>query len=117
MLSFEDTVKQTIKETIKNVFEDNEVVESLFQYFHKVSSKAIDEIQVLTDSLPKILGSGSIIIEDLILETLYSKYNLDFVWKKEYCFADYFIELKKQTTRRAVHKTRASQSLDINVNC
>jgi hypothetical protein len=102
MLSFEDTVKQTIKETIRNVFEDDEVVDLLFQYFHKASSKAIDEkIQILTDSLPKILGSGSIIIEDLILETLYSKYNLDFVWKKNYRFADYFIELRKQTTGRA----------------
>ena len=117
MLSFEDTVKQTIKETIKNVFEDEEVVESLFQYFHKASSNAIDEIQVLTDSLTKILGPGSIIIEDLILETLYSKYNLDFEWKKEYRFADYFIELKKQTTRRTVQKTSANPPLDIQVNC
>ncbi len=100
MLSFEDTVKQTIKEIIRNVFEDDEVVESLFQYFHKTSSNMMDEnTQILTDALPKILGSGSVIIEDLILETLYSKYNLDIVWKKDYGFADYLIELRKQTTR------------------
>jgi hypothetical protein len=49
--------------------------------------------------LPKVLGSGSIIIEDLILETLYSKYNLDIVWKKDYRFADYLTNLRKQTTK------------------
>ena len=100
MLSFEDTVKQTIKEIIGNVFEDDEVVESIFQYFNKTRSNAMDEnAQILTDTLPKILGSGSIIIEDLILETLYSKYNLDIVWKKDYHFADYLTDLRKQTTR------------------
>jgi hypothetical protein len=100
MLSFEDTVKQTIKEIIRNLFEDDEVVESIFQYFNQTSSNENDEnAQILTDTLPKILGSGSIIIEDLILETLYSKYNLDIVWKKDYRFADYLTDLRKQTTR------------------
>jgi hypothetical protein len=100
MLSFEDTVKQTIKEIIRNVFEDDEVVDSLFQYFNKASSNMMDEnAQFLTDALPNILGSGSIIIKDLILETLYSKYNLDIVWKKDCSFADYLMELRKQTTR------------------
>jgi hypothetical protein len=100
MLSFEDTVKQTIREIIQNVFEDDEVVESIFHYFYKASSNGIDEnAQIVTDALPKILGSGAVIIEDLIIETLYSKYNLDIVWKKDYRFADYLIELRKQTTR------------------
>jgi hypothetical protein len=100
MLSFEDTVKQTIKDIIRNVFEDDEVVESIFQYFNKTRSNAMEEhAHILTDALPTILGSGSIIIEDLILETLYSKYNLDIVWKKDYRFADYLTDLRKQTTR------------------
>jgi hypothetical protein len=100
MLSFEDTVKQTIKEIIRKVFEDDEVVESIFQYYNKASSNENDEnTQILTDTLPKILGSGSIIIEDLILETLYSKYDLDIVWKKDYSFADYLTDLRKQTTK------------------
>lgn len=103
MLNFEDTVKQTIKEIIRNVFEDDEVVESLFQYFHKTSSNMMNEnTQIMTDALPKVLGAGSIIIEDLILETLYSKYNLDIVWRKDYDFADYVIELRKQTTKELV---------------
>ena len=108
MLSFDDTVKETIKDIIRNVFEDDEAVDSLLQYFQKASYKAIDEnIQIMTEALPKIIGSGSIIIEDLILETLYSKYDLDLVWKKDYRFADYLIELKKQTTGRAVHQAHA----------
>jgi hypothetical protein len=99
MLSFEDTVKQTITEIIRNVFEDEELVDSIFQYFQKASSIRMDEnAQIMADALPKILGSGAVIIEDLILETLYLKYNLDIVRKKDYRFADYLIELRKQTT-------------------
>ena len=102
MLSFEDTVKQTIKEIIRNVFEDDEVVESIFQYFNKTSTNVIDEnAQILSHALPKVLGSGSIIIEDLILETLYSKYNLDIVWKKDYRFTDYLTDLRRQTTKES----------------
>lgn len=98
MLIFKDTVRQTIEEIIRNVFEDDETAETIFQYLNKISTNAPDnDAQIFTDALPKIFGSGSIIIEDLILETLYSKYELDIVWKKDYTFADYVMELKKQT--------------------
>lgn len=100
MPSFEDTVKQTIKEILRNVFEDDEVVESLFPYFHASQTNGLDgHTPILPDALSKILGSGAIILEDLILEALYLKYNLDLVRKKDYRFADYLQELREQTTR------------------
>jgi len=99
MLRFEDTVKQTIQEIIRNVFEDVETAETIFQYLTKISTNTPDnDAQIITNALPKIFGSGAIIIEDLILETLYSKYDVDIVWKKDYTFADYVMELKKRTS-------------------
>jgi hypothetical protein len=100
MPSFEDTVKQTIKEILRNVFEDDDVVESLFPYFAAVQPSGLnDPAPISPDPLPKILGSGAIILEDLILEALYAKYNLDLVWKKDHRFVDYLQELRTQTTR------------------
>jgi hypothetical protein len=99
MLIFKDTVRQTIEEIIRNVFEDDETAETIFQYLNKIGTNTPDsDARIITDALPKIFGSGSVIIEDLILETLYAKYNLDLVWKKDYTFADYVLELKKLTT-------------------
>lgn len=95
MLSFDDTVIKTIEEVVRNVFEDDETVRVFFQYLKKDDSQILDEwVQVFESSLPKIFGKGYIIIEDLILETLYSKYDLDFVWKKDYKFTDYIVDLR-----------------------
>jgi len=87
---------ETIDEVINNVFE-YETAEVIFQYFKKNSSKKIDDkIKLFIETLPKILGVGSVIIEDLIIENLYSKYNLKIEWKNGNKFMDYIIELQKK---------------------
>ena len=63
---------------------------------NKNDSKTLDEkLRILEGVLPKILEEGYVIIEDLILETLYSKYGLNSVFEKDK-FTDYIIELRKQ---------------------
>jgi len=90
---------ETINEVIRNVFE-GETAEIILQCLKEKENdpKKIEErVQTFTDALPKILGVGAIIIEDLILETLYSKYGLELVRKKDYTFTYYVNELMKQT--------------------
>ena len=100
MPTFDDVVIQTIDEVVRNVFED-ETAETIFRYSReKGSEKVVDTIRALADSLPKILGTGSVIVEDLILETLYSKLGCQLQWKKDYRFPDYIAELKSRTRRR-----------------
>ncbi len=100
MPSFEDTVNATIAEILRNVFEDDAVVDALFPYFAASPPKELTNPQPITpDPLPKILGSGAVILEDLILETLYTKYNRHLIRKKEYRFADYLQELRTHTLR------------------
>lgn len=49
---------------------------------------------VFSEALHRIIGVGSIIIEDLIIENLYIKLGLEFRWKKNYTFSDYINEIK-----------------------
>ena len=65
-----------------------------------------DTIRALADSLPKILGTGSVIIEDLILETLYSKLGCQLQWKKDCRFPDYIAELKSRTKGGKVNEAQ-----------
>lgn len=100
MPTFDDVVIQTIDEVVRNVFED-EIAETIFGYSIKGGSKKMNEkVQAFADSLPKILGTGSVIIEDLILEALYSRLGFEIKWKKDYRFPDYISELRKRTGRR-----------------
>lgn len=99
MPSFNDTVMETIEEVMREVLKDDKA-EIIIQYLDESSSKMLDErIEIFADALPKILNVGHVIIEDLILETLYSKYELDLVWKSDYKFTDYIMELRKQIKR------------------
>jgi hypothetical protein len=100
MQSFDDVLIGTIDEVVKNVFEEK-IAEVIFQYLGEGCHKNIDDrVKFFADSLPNILGKGSVIIEDLILENLYSKLSLELKRKKSYKFADYIMELKKRTIRR-----------------
>ena len=101
MPSFDDTVVETIEEIIRNVFEDNETAELILHCLNSNTDKPLDErLQIFTAALPKILGLGYVIIEDLILETLYSKYGLTSVFKKDN-FASYIKELSKHNEAKS----------------
>jgi len=54
-----------------------------------------NRIEVFAKALHKIIGKGSVIIENLIIEKLYLKLDLTFKWKKGYKSSDYIKELKK----------------------
>ena len=94
MRRFNDILVETIDEVLRDTLED-EKAEIILKYFKGTSSKKVDEkLQFSADALPKILAAGSVIIEDLILETLYSKFQLELKRKKDYTFAEYIMELR-----------------------
>ena len=87
------TFIDAVDEVVRNVFKD-ETAKVILKSLENPSSGTLPErLQIFTDALPKILGVGSVIIEDLILETLHSKLNLEFQWKKDYTFREYVMEL------------------------
>jgi len=83
MLKLENLIVDTINEVIRNIFDDD-IARTLLSFFDGNSFLTIDEkLKIFEDSLPKILGSGAVIIKDLILETLYSKLGVKFEQKRK----------------------------------
>ena len=92
MLQLENLIFDAINEVIRNIFDD-EVAEMLLSFLKENSSMNLEEkLRFFEESLPKILGSGAIIIEDLILETLYSKLGIKFEQKRK-SFTEYVLDL------------------------
>ena len=61
--------------------------------------------EVFSEALHRIIGLGSVIIEDLIVENLYAKMGLEFRWKKSYTFPDYIKEIRKFLLNKAQSQT------------
>ncbi len=100
-LRFDDVFNETVDEVIKNVFEDK-AAKSILGHFTESNSEELDEkVKVLTDSLPKILGAGFVIVEDLILETLYLKCGRELKRRKGHGFRSYIMELRDGTGEKA----------------
>ena len=100
MSQFNDILTGTIDEVVRNIFKDK-TAKVILQYLEEgIPGKIDDEVQSFANSLPEILGSGSVIIEDLILETLHSKLGLKSKLRKEYSFTEQVGKLKKQFGER-----------------
>jgi len=101
MQSFSYVLVDTIQEVIRNVFDD-EIAQTILKYVEEKSPDRLEErVRVFSKVLPDVLGKGAIIIEDLILETLYQKYGMKPQWKRDHRFPDYVLELSKETEGKA----------------
>jgi len=94
MQRFNDALAEAIGEVIRNVFGD-ETAENILKYFDASSSRNLGErLRIFEDALRRILGVGSTVIEDLILETLHSKFGPQLGPGKGCGFAECIMELK-----------------------
>jgi len=100
MSSFDHVLMKTIEDVLTDVFE-GEVTKVILDYIHENKKENIDEkVQALSEALPNVLGSGAVIIQDLIVENLYSRYGQTPEWKKEYGFRDYIMNLSQTSAGR-----------------
>lgn len=85
------------EEVMLNIF-GRKALESILRAMREKYFLDIDEIaerpQIFSEALRRIIGVGSVIIEDLIIENLHIKMGLEFKWRKGYNFADYINEIK-----------------------
>ena len=86
----------TVKGVFLQIFEER-AMETIFRLLKERFDLEIEDIpkkpEVFSQALLGLLGKGATIIEDLILERLYSDLNLDFQWKKDYTFSKYLTDL------------------------
>jgi len=95
-IDFDDILVKTIEEVLENIFNKNTAF-TLLQYIDENDKGKIDtQIQCFSDSLHKILGNGATIVEDLILENLFSQFNMELKNRKDYEFSDQVRFLRKE---------------------
>lgn len=86
---------ETISEVLRNIFEV-ETSSLIIGYLDKNGQKKFNEkVKFFAELLPKILGIGSSIIEDLVLENMYLKYGLELQRKKGVGFVKYLTDLEE----------------------
>ena len=99
MRSFDDLLLETIDNVLKQVFGE-ESAKIILQHVKKTDCLKWEEIpkhaEIFADALRKILGAGSVPVENLILKSLYSKLELKFDEKEGYGFSDYIKRLRSK---------------------
>ena len=92
----DDLILKTIQDILTEVFGEKSfrkmrqtMKQSYSLEWYEVPLKS----DVFSSALRRILGSGSVIIEDLIIENLYSNLGLELRWKKGFSFPDYIAQL------------------------
>lgn len=89
---------------MKQVFGEepaNVVLQHAKRSYSLKGEKTPKRVEVFADELPKMLGSGAVLIENLALKSLYSKLELKFKEKKGYRFPDYIKELRESAVTKA----------------
>jgi len=90
-------ISGVVEEVMSNIF-GRKALCSILQFMREKYGLDLDEVpnkpQLFSEAMRKIIGVGSIVIEDLIIENLYVKIGLNFRWKKGYSFPDYINEIK-----------------------
>ncbi|MGD8506623.1 MAG: hypothetical protein PVF15_08175 [Candidatus Bathyarchaeota archaeon] len=95
--SLDDLVLSVAVETMKQVFKEagvKVIYDFLENQCHLKREDIPKKTEVFSADLEKLLGSGAIVIEKMILRNLYNKLELRFKEKKGYKFSDYIKELR-----------------------
>ena len=99
VITFNDLFLRTLDEVLTDVFGKKSVdyIFSTMESVYQVQKEDIpDNTHLLSKTLEKTIGTGHLIIEDLLVENLYVKNGLDYENKKGYGFQDYIEDLKNR---------------------
>ena len=101
MIAFNELFLRTLDEVLTDVFSKksvDDIFSTMESVYHLKKEDIPDNTHLLSKTLEKIIGTGHLIIEDLVVENLYVKNGLDYENKKGYGFQDYIEDLKNRTT-------------------
>lgn len=98
----DDLLLEVADEMLKHVFRETGT-KVVYDFLESNSNLKQEEIaekpEVFSAGLERLLGSGALVIEKLILKNLYRKLELRFEEKKSYVFSDYVKNLRKRFER------------------
>lgn len=92
-----EVIIDVAEDVMRNIF-GKRGLESIIRFMNERYGLDLNEMpdkpHMFSEALREIIGVGSVIIEDLIVENLYIKLGLEFRWRKGYKFPDYINEVK-----------------------
>lgn len=98
----DDLLLSVVDETMKQIFGEAST-KAIYGYLENNSHLKLEEVaeepEVFSVSLKRLLGSGALVIEKLILKNLYRKLELKFEEKKGYGFSEYIKEFRNKCRR------------------
>ena len=98
MVSLDDLLLDMVDETVKQVFREPGA-KAIYSYIENECHLKREEIakkpEVFSADLKRLLGSGSQVIEQMILRNLYRRLELEFTVREGYGFSDYIKELRR----------------------
>lgn len=94
-----DLLSVAVNETINKIFKEAGA-KVIFDYiknnYHITLEEIVEKPEAFSAGLQRLTVSATSVIEKMILKSLYSKLNLDFVEKPDSNFADYVEELRRK---------------------
>jgi len=98
METLDDLLLKMVDETMREVFSgagSKVICDFLQNNCHLKPEEIAEKTEIFSAGLRRLLGSGALVIENLILKNLYSKLGLKIEDKKGYGFSDYIKEVRK----------------------
>ena len=102
--SFDAVLLEVINNVLENIFGQkfkNWILQIMENRYTLTQEEIPLKAHVFSDALNAILGKSSIIIEDLILDIVHEKFNVEFKWKNNSNFSHYVNELKILSIKEA----------------
>ena len=97
--TLDDLLLKVVDETMKQVFRGvgaKVIYSHLENNSHLKREEIAEKTELFSTGMQKLLGSGTPVIEKLILKGLYRRLELKFEEKEGYEFSDYIEELRKR---------------------
>jgi hypothetical protein len=106
IIKFEEVLVEAVDEGLLMLGESGrEIVYYQLQNSYGVEKEGIpNNLEVFTECLKKIFGSGSMSIEQSIIKILYRKIGIEYVEKKDYSFSKYVDDAKSVAKKKLIGK-------------
>lgn len=93
---YDAQIQKTVQNVMLDVFGEktlNKIHQILKESYYLEWQDIPEKSEAFSSALKEILGKGALIIEDLIVENLYSSYGKELQWRKDFSFSDYILSL------------------------
>jgi LytS/YehU family sensor histidine kinase len=94
--TLEAKVLDTVKVVLIQIFEEqsaDQVFQILKEQYGLEGGEILKKSHVLSQVFLNLFGKGAMIIEDLILEKIYTELKIPYKWKENYTFSNYIEDL------------------------